>query len=134
MESKAKPTSEAGSAASKPLSFLERARLARGQPPAPEPNSLKNSMEQLNTIQRENEEAMNRGNTRTQESEKRNADQINTDSVPSSMKSGYKPTASIAPTKPTIFKENSNTNLNSNSNLPKRRRAGESPNDDYQPS
>ena len=33
MESKAKPASDAGSAVSKPLSFLERARLARGKQP-----------------------------------------------------------------------------------------------------
>ena len=95
MESKAKPD-DAGSAASKPLSFLERARLARGKQPEPaEQNPMKNSMEELNTIQRENEEAMNfRSNTRAQESEKRNIEQAN--SLPSSVQSGYQPTTSIA--------------------------------------
>jgi len=48
-----KPSDDAGSAMSKPLSFLERARLARGkqQPPSEQKKSTaNNSMEELNTI------------------------------------------------------------------------------------
>ena len=136
MESKAKPASDAGSAVSKPLSFLERARLARGkQPDAAEQNPMKNSMEELDTIQRENEEAMNyRSSTRAHETEKRINEHAN--SVPESRQSGYQPTTSIAPQNPTLLGKGSNTNLGSNSNLPtqKRRRAGDSPRDEVRTS